>query len=97
MTNKRTISQIDAEGYPWIGYECCKGTVRVSIDPRCLKIAMPAKTDSIGQRYCRSHEKYFQTPKSKTLATTGKAIERVRLSRELISDFVIQKTPIPPA
>jgi hypothetical protein len=29
MTNTRTISQLEAEGYPWIGCECCKGTVWV--------------------------------------------------------------------
>ena len=27
MTNTRTISQLEAEGYPWIGCECCNGTV----------------------------------------------------------------------
>ena len=30
MTDTRTISQLEAEGYPWIGCECCKGTVWVS-------------------------------------------------------------------
>ena len=29
MTDRRTISQLEAEGYPWIGCECCKGTVWV--------------------------------------------------------------------
>jgi hypothetical protein len=29
MTDTRTISQLEAEGYPWIGCECCKGTVWV--------------------------------------------------------------------
>jgi hypothetical protein len=29
MTDIRTISQLEAEGYPWIGCECCKGTVWV--------------------------------------------------------------------
>ena len=29
MANNRTISQLEAEGYPWIGCECCKGTVWV--------------------------------------------------------------------
>ena len=29
MTDNRTISQLEAEGYPWIGCECCKGTVWV--------------------------------------------------------------------
>ena len=27
MADTRTISQLEAEGYPWIGCECCKGTV----------------------------------------------------------------------
>jgi len=27
MPDNRTISQLEAEGYPWIGCECCKGTV----------------------------------------------------------------------
>jgi hypothetical protein len=26
MADNRTISQLEAEGYPWIGCECCKGT-----------------------------------------------------------------------
>ena len=25
----KTISQLEAEGYPWIGCECCQGTVWV--------------------------------------------------------------------
>jgi hypothetical protein len=29
MPESRTISQLEAEGYPWIGCECCKGTVWV--------------------------------------------------------------------
>jgi hypothetical protein len=29
MADTRTISQLEAEGYPWIGCECCKGTVWV--------------------------------------------------------------------
>jgi hypothetical protein len=27
MADNRTISQLEAEGFPWIGCECCKGTV----------------------------------------------------------------------
>ncbi len=27
MADNRTISQLEADGYPWIGCECCKGTV----------------------------------------------------------------------
>ena len=29
MADNRSISQLEAESYPWIGYECCKGTVWV--------------------------------------------------------------------
>jgi hypothetical protein len=29
MADNRTISQLEAGGYPWIGCECCKGTVWV--------------------------------------------------------------------
>jgi hypothetical protein len=29
MTDIRTISQLEAGGYPWIGCECCKGMVWV--------------------------------------------------------------------
>ena len=29
MADNRTISQLEAEGYPWIGCERCKGTVWV--------------------------------------------------------------------
>jgi len=29
MADNRTISQFEAEGYPWIGCESCKGTVWV--------------------------------------------------------------------
>jgi hypothetical protein len=29
MADTRTISQLEADGYPWIGCECCKGTVWV--------------------------------------------------------------------
>jgi hypothetical protein len=27
MADNRTISQLEAERYDWIGCECCKGTV----------------------------------------------------------------------
>jgi hypothetical protein len=29
MADNRTISLFEADGYPWIGCECCKGTVWV--------------------------------------------------------------------
>ncbi len=38
MTDKRTISQLETEGYRWIGCECCKGTVWV---PFKMSAALP--------------------------------------------------------
>jgi hypothetical protein len=29
MTDTRTISQLETQGCPWIGCECCKGTISV--------------------------------------------------------------------
>jgi hypothetical protein len=40
MTDTRTISQLEAEGYPWIGCECCKGTVWVPFKMIRQKIPM---------------------------------------------------------
>ncbi len=36
MADTRTISQLDAEGYPWIRRECCEhtGVDAVPVDPR---------------------------------------------------------------
>jgi hypothetical protein len=39
MADSRTISQLEAEGYPWIGCECCKGTVWVPF--RMLRERIP--------------------------------------------------------
>src|SRR5882757_3422839 len=39
MADNRTISQLEAEGYPWIGCECCKGTVLVPF--RMLRERIP--------------------------------------------------------
>ena len=39
MADNRTISQLEAEGYPWIGCECCKGTVWVPF--RMLRERIP--------------------------------------------------------
>jgi hypothetical protein len=39
MADNRTISQLEAEGYPWIGCECCKGTVWVPF--RMLRERLP--------------------------------------------------------
>jgi len=47
----RTISQLEAEGYPWIGCECCKGTVSVPF--RMLRGRVPMLSamtlDQLGQ------------------------------------------------
>ncbi len=39
MADNRTISQLEAEGYPWIGCACCKGTVWVPF--RILRERIP--------------------------------------------------------
>ena len=39
MTGNRTISQLEAEGYPWIGCEWCKGMVWVPF--RMLRERIP--------------------------------------------------------
>jgi hypothetical protein len=39
IADNRTISQLEAEGYPWIGCECCKGTVWVPF--RMLRERIP--------------------------------------------------------
>jgi hypothetical protein len=52
MADNRTISQLEAEGYPWIGCECCKGTVWVPFRMRRERIPMlSAMTlDQLGAR-----------------------------------------------
>ncbi len=39
MADNRTISQLEAEGYPWIGCECCKGTVWVPF--KMIRVKLP--------------------------------------------------------
>ena len=41
MADTRTISQLEAEGYPWIGCECCKGTVWVPTTAKTPGIGIP--------------------------------------------------------
>ena len=52
MTDTRTISQLEAEGYPWIGCECCKGTVWVPF--RMIRQQIPGLSswtlDQLGAR-----------------------------------------------
>lgn len=53
MANSRTISQLEGEGYPWIGCECCcKGTVWVPFAMLRKKVPMlSAMTlDELGAR-----------------------------------------------
>jgi hypothetical protein len=40
MADNRTISQLEAEGYPWIGRERCKGTVWVPFKMLSERIPM---------------------------------------------------------
>jgi hypothetical protein len=64
MADSRTISQLEAEGYPWIGCECCKGTVWVPFEMLRKRIPTLAamtldelgarmKCDKCGQRPAR--------------------------------------------
>ena len=52
MPDNQTISQLEAEGYPWIGCECCKGTVWVPF--RMLRERLPMLSamtlDQLGAR-----------------------------------------------
>src|SRR6267143_38360 len=52
MADNRTISQLEAEGYPWIGCECCKGAVWVPF--RMLRERIPMlramKLDQLGAK-----------------------------------------------
>ena|ERR1700716_1234076 len=52
MADNRIISQLEAEGYPWIGCECCKGTVWVPF--RMLRDRIPMLSamtlDQLGAR-----------------------------------------------
>jgi hypothetical protein len=41
MADTCTISQLEAEGYPWIGCECRKGTVWVPTAAKTLGISIP--------------------------------------------------------
>ena len=51
MADNRTISQLEAEGYPWIGCECCKGTVWVPFKMLRERIPMLSAVtlDQLGQ------------------------------------------------
>ena len=71
MADNRTISQLEAEGYPWIGCECRKGTVWVPF--RMLRERIPMLSamtlDQLGakmrcdkcgkrpERYCPANQK----------------------------------------
>jgi hypothetical protein len=45
MTDTRTISQLDADGYQWIGCECGKGTVWVPF--RMIRKTVPIRLKRI--------------------------------------------------
>ena len=40
MADNRTVSQLEAKGYPWIECECCKGTVWVPFKMLQEKVPM---------------------------------------------------------
>jgi hypothetical protein len=48
MADNRTISQLEAEGYPWIGCECCKGTARVPFRMIRERTGVPKGVDQWG-------------------------------------------------
>jgi hypothetical protein len=73
MADNRTISQLEAEGYPWIGCECCKGTVWVPF--RMLRERLPMLSamtlDQLGARMkcdkCgKRPERYYPANQSDT-------------------------------
>jgi hypothetical protein len=73
MADSRTISQLEAEGYPWIGCECCKGTVWVPFKMLRERIPMlSAMTlDQLGARMrcdkCgKRPERYYPANQSDT-------------------------------
>ena len=74
MADSRTISQLEAEGYPWIGCECCKGTVWV-VPFRMLREQIPMLSamtlDQLGARMrcdkCgKRPERYYPANQSDT-------------------------------
>jgi hypothetical protein len=73
MTDTRTISQLEAKGYPWIGCECCKDTVWVPFKMIRQKVPMLSswtldelgakmKCDQCGKRPERSEGYNSATP-----------------------------------
>src|SRR5712672_166861 len=73
MADNRTISQLEAEGYPWIGCECCKGTVWVPFKMLRERIPMlSAMTpDQLGakmkcDRCSKRPERYYPANQSDT-------------------------------
>ena len=73
MADNRTISQLEAEGYPWIGCECCKGTVWVPF--RMIRERLPnlnaMPLDELGAKMCcnkygKRPERYYAANQSDT-------------------------------
>jgi hypothetical protein len=71
--DNRTISQLEADGYPWIGCECCKGTVWVPF--KMLREQLPMLSamtlDQLGARMrcdkCgKRTERYYPANQSDT-------------------------------
>jgi hypothetical protein len=69
MADNRTISHLEAEGYPWIGWECCKGTVKMLRERIPMLSAMTLdqlgakmKCDRCGKR----PERYYPANQSDT-------------------------------
>jgi hypothetical protein len=73
MADNRTVSQFEAEGYLWIGCECCKGTVWVPFRMPRERIPMlrAITLDQLGARMrcdkCgKQPERYYPANQSDT-------------------------------
>jgi len=69
MADNRTISHLEAEGYPWIGCECCKGTVKMLRERIPMLSAMTL--DQLGakmkcDRCSKRPERYYPANQSDT-------------------------------
>jgi hypothetical protein len=85
MADNRTISQLEAEGYPWIGCECCKGTVWVPF--RMLRERIPTLSamtlDQLGAKMkCKKcgkrPERYYPANQSDNARVRSKLLKIVR-------------------
>jgi hypothetical protein len=70
-SDNRTISQLEADGYPWIGCECCKGTVWVPFKMLRERMLCAMTLDQLGAKMkcnkCgKRPERYYPANQSDT-------------------------------